>query len=313
MSALIYAMDAVLYYTTGMLDRGDEDIMVETAACKVFCSEFGWQVVNDAMQILGGESYMTENEVERIFRDSRINTIVEGANEVMQSFIFAYGAKQLAEQMLGVQEALDNKEFSLNFVRAAIPLGLEVFGKIRKPAPEITKLHGSLHGPADRVRRLISELTFQFKYASNVHKDAIVTRQVVQARLADAAIYIHAWLCTLGRLDMDIRAGEDGTEMARNKAAAEHFFDLAELEIKKRFAALRENADKSMLAAAEAALAHAETMPNSDYSIPERSPNAMGTGRELKQDGIKQFPGTGGAVAGGTGREHMEETIEGLH
>jgi acyl-CoA dehydrogenase family protein 9 len=51
-----YAMDAVLYMTTGMLDRKDEDIQVETAICKVFCSEMGWRVVNDAMQIMGGES-----------------------------------------------------------------------------------------------------------------------------------------------------------------------------------------------------------------------------------------------------------------
>src|SRR6185436_12426886 len=106
MASLDYAMDAVLYMTTGMLDRHDEDIMVETAICKVFCSEMGWRVVNDAMQIMGGESYMTENEVERVFRDSRINLIVEGANEVMQAFIFAYGGKQLAEGMVSVQEAV---------------------------------------------------------------------------------------------------------------------------------------------------------------------------------------------------------------
>jgi len=80
MAALTYAMDAVLYMTTGMLDRKEKDVMVETAICKVFCSEMGWHVVNDAMQIMGGESYMTENEVERAFRDSRINLIVEGAN-----------------------------------------------------------------------------------------------------------------------------------------------------------------------------------------------------------------------------------------
>ena len=60
--------------------------MVETAACKTFCSEMGWRCINDAVQIMGGEAYMTENEVERAFRDSRINLIVEGANEVMQSF-----------------------------------------------------------------------------------------------------------------------------------------------------------------------------------------------------------------------------------
>ena len=76
MSALCYAIDAVLYMTTGMLDRRDEDIMVETAICKVFCSDMGWRVVNDGMQIMGGEGYMTENEVERVFRDSRINLVV---------------------------------------------------------------------------------------------------------------------------------------------------------------------------------------------------------------------------------------------
>src|SRR5690606_35925484 len=81
MAALTYAMDAMLYMTTGFLDRGDKDIRIETAVCKTFCSEMGWRAVNDAVQIMGGESYMTENEVERAFRDSRINIIVEGANE----------------------------------------------------------------------------------------------------------------------------------------------------------------------------------------------------------------------------------------
>lgn len=313
MNAWTYAMDSVLYYTTGMLDRGDEDIMVETAVCKVFCSEYGLRTVDNAIQIMGGESYMTENEVERIFRDSRINTIVEGANEVMQSFIFAYGGKQLAEHMLGVKDAVDNKQFSLKLIQAAIPLGIEVFGKIRKAAPEIENVHPSLRADADRVAKLISEFTYQFKFASKKYDSDIVKKQVVQARLADAAIYIHAWLCTLSRLDMDLRAGHNGPEMDRNKAGAEYFFDMAQLEIKKRFAELRENADESMLAAAEAALTYSESLPNSDYSIPERSPNAKGTGRDLKQDGIKQFPGTGGAMHDGTGREHMQETIKGLH
>jgi alkylation response protein AidB-like acyl-CoA dehydrogenase len=51
-SALCYAMDAMLYMTTGFLDRNDQDIMVETAICKTFCSEMGWRVVNNAMQIM---------------------------------------------------------------------------------------------------------------------------------------------------------------------------------------------------------------------------------------------------------------------
>jgi hypothetical protein len=116
----------------------------------------------------------------------------------------------------------------------------------------------------------------------------------------------------MSRLDMDIRSGRNGTEMARDAAAAAYFFDLAELEIMKCFRALHENADESMLRAAEAALAHSETLANGLFSIPERSPTAMGTGRALRQDHIKQFPGTGRGVAGGTGREAMQRTIDGL-
>ena len=67
-----------------------------------------------------------------------------------------------------------------------------------------------------------------------------------------------------------------------------------------------------MLKAADLALAHSATLPNSNFSIPESSPIAKGTGRELKQAHIKQFPGTGREQSGSTGREHMQETIEQL-
>lgn len=312
MSALCYAMDSMLYMTTGMLDRHDDDIMLETAICKVFCSEMGWRTVNDAVQIMGGEGTMTENEIERIFRDSRINTIVEGANEVMQSFIFAYGGKQLAEKMLGIKEMADNKKFTATMIRAAVPLGMEVFLGMRRKAPTVNKVNPSLRPYADRMTKLISEFTYQFKVISKKKDAAIVTAQATQARLADAAIYLHAWACTLSRLDADIRNGESGTEFERNKASAIHFFDLAELEIHNCFRALHENADDTMLKAADLALAHSETLPNADFYIPESSPTAKGTGKEHVQEHIKQFPGTGLESRGATGREHMQETIEQL-
>ena len=55
MAAYVYAMDSMLYMTTGIVDRGDEDIMLETAICKIFCSELGWRTTDHAMQIMGGE------------------------------------------------------------------------------------------------------------------------------------------------------------------------------------------------------------------------------------------------------------------
>lgn len=311
MAAYDYAMDAVLYMTTGMLDRHDEDIQVETAMCKVFCSEFGWRVVNDAVQIMGGESYMTENEVERVFRDSRINLIVEGANEVMQAYIFGYGGKQLAEKMLAVRDKIgwDKDEsfgknlsritpnlFNPKIMRAAAPLGLEIFLGIRRRVPTISAIDSSLRPYAERICRMAQEHTYQFKITSKRYEEKLLERQAVQARLADSSLIIHAALCTLAKLDADLKAhstkgnGAD-LEFERDRLAALHFLDLAECEFHHAIRSLYDNADETMLKAAEAALRHGETLPNDQFIISERSPNAKGTGRTPRQDGIKQFPG----------------------
>ncbi|MCC6679222.1 MAG: acyl-CoA dehydrogenase family protein [Phycisphaerales bacterium] len=310
MAAMDYAIDAVLYMTTGMLDRKDEDFQVETALCKVFCSEMGWRVVNDGMQIMGGESYMTENEVERVFRDSRINLIVEGANEVMQSYIFGYGGKQLAEQMLGVKTALlkDSDEplgaylakavknsFNMRIMKLAIPLGLEVYLGIRRRMPRVTKVLPELREPAERLARLVREHTYQFKIMSKKWDVKMLDRQAVQARLADMAMWLHAWACTLSKLDAEIRAhkgnGAD-LEWARDKAAALHFFDMAESAVNICIKQLYENPDESMLRAADAAIAHIESLPPDEFIIPEKTPTGQrGKGRLARQDFIKQFAG----------------------
>jgi alkylation response protein AidB-like acyl-CoA dehydrogenase len=309
MSALTYAMHSVLYMTTGMLDRGDEDVMLETAACKVFCSEAGWKVVNDAMQVMGGEGYMTENEVERILRDSRINLIVEGANEVMQSFIFAYGGKQLAERMLGVQLAVGWDPHESVFknlprvfwglrrkgvLRAATPLGAELFLGIKGSAPDLDGVLDELHPYAERLARLVREHSHQFKRASKHYGEKIIARQSVQARLADSAVWLHAWACTLSRLDQFLRTHNGhprGAKLERDRAAGVYFMEMAEREIERCLRELFENDDDAMLGAAKAALKYSEELPNGRFVVPESSPIAKGTGRKPDTSAIKQFPG----------------------
>lgn len=311
MSALTYAIDAVLYATTAMLDRHDPDIMLETAVCKLFCSEMGWRVVNDAMQLMGGEGYMTENGLERIFRDSRINLIVEGANEVMQSFVFAYGGKQLAEHMLGVRlavrwDAHDSIAHNLSHVwhglrvpgvfKAAASLGAEVFFDVRRPLPDITGLESSLVGHGRALARAVREHSHAFVRASRQLEEQIITRQCVQARLADSAMWLHAWACVLSRLNADVSAtaGDghgDQTAFHQRRTAALYFMDVAKREARVALAALFDNDDTSMLAAADAALTYGQTLPNDRYVIHEASPNARGTGRTLTQSSIQQFPG----------------------
>ncbi len=308
MSALTYAMDAMLYMTTGMLDRHDKDIMLETATCKVFCSEMGWRVVNDAMQIMGGESYPTENEIERAFRDSRINLIVEGSNDVMHTFVFGYGGKQLIEQLVTIQQAISwdrdlgisgniirivKSAFKATFIKTAIPLGLEMLFGLKKAEPYISKLSPELSEQAIRLSRLVQNHSHQFKLLGKRYKEELLNMQTLQERVSQNAMWIHAMACVLSKLDKQINAGESGLEFERDKTAAFHFADMAEDAVNANIQLLRKNSDESMRVAAEAALKHNDTFANSDFVIPERSTNAQGTGRVNSQQHIKQFPGEG--------------------
>ncbi len=306
MAAYTYAMDAVLYMMTGMLDRGDTDIMIETAATKVFCSHYGWDVIDDAMQIMGGEGYMTENELERIWRDNRIHRIVEGSNEVMQSFIFAYGGKQLVESMIGIQEAVawqsdesvgDNMRRILTNARnstimmRALPLAAQLFLGVMPSAPEVNGVYPSLKPFSDRLGSLIRTHSHYFKLVSKWHREEIIKRQTVQARLADNAVMLYALTASLSKMDMQIRAGDSGPAFDRDKTAFRHLFDLFEVAIAENIEELRHNADQSMRVASDAARRHNDTLPNADFYIHEASPIAAGTGKEPPKEHIKQFPG----------------------
>lgn len=299
----IYAMDAVLYMMTGMLDRGDEDIMVETAMTKVFCSQIGWEVIDDALEIMGGEGYMTENELERLWRDNRIHRIVEGSNEVMQPFIFGYGGKQLAEQMISIREALSwdtDESFGSNVSRMlgnafrptvmkrAIPLAMELFMGYRPSAPRVKVNHPSLAPHAKRIEKLVQGQAHWFKMASKWYREEIVVRQVVQARLGDTATFLFAMSTMLTRMDRTLTDGSIGA--AEDRAYFEHAFDLLEHRINVLFTELKDNPDKSMAAAAKAGRDRSDSLPNNDFYIHESSPSAAGTGKTVRTDLVKQFP-----------------------
>jgi len=181
-----------------------------------------------------------------------------------------------------------------------------LFLGVMPSAPEIQKVHESLQPHAHRLANLVREHSHQFKVASKHYSEQIVAKQCVQARLADSAMWLHAWACTLSRLDHDIRSGQSGPHFERDKAAAMYFFDMAAEEIHRCHHDLLNNSDDAMRAAAEAALRYSDSLPNSDYVVPEASPNARGTGRPPKQDGIKQFAGKG---HGGNGEVIVERRM----
>src|SRR5205823_12562335 len=101
-----YAIEATDSLCSSFIDLGADDYMLETAMLKVFSTEALWQIVNDTIQIFGGQAYFCNEPYERMMRDARINQIGEGANDVLRSFIAMVGIKPVADQLLSVKAAL---------------------------------------------------------------------------------------------------------------------------------------------------------------------------------------------------------------
>ena len=104
-------------------------------------------------------------------------------------------------------------------------------------------------------------------------------------------IHIHALICSLSKLDSQIKQGQPQEEITRDRALVDHLFDLCEEKIDQNRTALRRNTDASAIAAAEAGLKWGQELPNANYAIPERTPDqtALGQGKVVDQTSIPQF------------------------
>ena len=82
-----FAIESMTYRVAWMADQG-MDIIREASIVKNFASEVSDRVIDKALQIHGGYGYIKDFPIERMYRDSRINRIFEGTNEIQKYIIY---------------------------------------------------------------------------------------------------------------------------------------------------------------------------------------------------------------------------------
>jgi hypothetical protein len=254
MAAHAFAMEATTRQCAAFIDSGSEDYMLETAMLKVWSTEHLWTIVNDTLQIYGGQGFFTDEPFERMMRDARLNQIGEGANDVLRAFIAVVGSKAVGE---GLLEVLNAAKSPLKGFGRLLRFGQEQIAA-RMASPSVPVQSSDLRTEAARLGRLAGDfgLAVQWVLRHCGKIEVFLTSQYLHERLADSACDLYAASCTLSRLD-SMLASANGQPMSNHPdvIAGRHFLALAYRRTKQNLAALTDNDDASTTRTANALLA----------------------------------------------------------
>jgi alkylation response protein AidB-like acyl-CoA dehydrogenase len=194
-AAQLFAVESMAYRTVGMIDEAllalgqaaenareiqkrIEEYAVECSILKVRGSEMLEAVVDHAVQIYGGYGYVEEYPVERAYRDSRINRIFEGTNEINRLIITGWLMKRALAGQLPLLAAIKK-------------LMDEV---LEPPSFEDPSDHSDdpLYAEAQMLAGAKKLALFTAGAASQKYMNALADQQEVMADLADIIIQVYA-------------------------------------------------------------------------------------------------------------------------
>jgi len=109
--ARLDAARALAYAAACSIDAGLDSRRLVSEAKKV-CTEAAWEIVNNAMQVMGGIAYTTVYPLERLLRDSRLMLIWTGTSEVMNLLIQHEFYKELQKKI----ESGEERDFEMDAI-----------------------------------------------------------------------------------------------------------------------------------------------------------------------------------------------------
>jgi alkylation response protein AidB-like acyl-CoA dehydrogenase len=226
MAVQIFAVESMVYRSAGNIQAmvaagsGDkvahsmkvlEEYAIESSIAKVYGSEMLDYVVDEAVQIFGGYGFHEEYPVCRAYRDSRINRIFEGTNEINRMLI----VQMLMKRAIGGQLAL---------IPAAMKLADEILaGPSLDEAPE---------GILAAESRVVSNAKKIFLQAAGgaveKHREKLAEEQELVAALADIVMEVYAMESCLLRAQKAAAARTEGSSSAMVAAARVFVSDAME-------------------------------------------------------------------------------------
>lgn len=213
MAVKIYAAESSVYRTVGLFEARasqltDEEIKngkavadsvaeyaIECSLNKFFCSEVLDYVVDEGVQIHGGYGFMAEYEIERMYRDSRINRIFEGTNEINRLLV---PGTLLRKAMKGELPLFQKAQLIQEELMMLMP---------EEPGDEPLAQERYLVRNAKKIGMLAAGLAVQ-KYGKSLDQE-----QEVLANIADIVSNVYAMESVLLRTEKAIRK----TGLEKNK------------------------------------------------------------------------------------------------
>jgi len=242
MAVNLYAAESMSYWTANLIDRGDVDYSMESAAAKVFASEALWDALDENIQIWGGLGFMKEYPYERWMRDARIFRIFEGTNEILRAFIGLSGMQGPGEELAGLAEAIKYPlkglgpvtDFAVRRIKRSV-LGTSVEGA---------------HPALKRITGVLEQTTTEFadhvESALRKHGKKIFLKQFVQKRLADIAIDCFGLAAVLARTTRVLEDRGSPEKCSLELELAHSFAFAAKRRIKANMRGMTKNDDESL-------------------------------------------------------------------
>ncbi len=211
-AAHIYAAEAMTYRASGAIDaaiaqsdgsparvmEAIEEYAIEASIMKVTGSEWLFQIVDEVLQIHGGNGFVEDYAIERAYRDNRVNRIFEGTNEINRLLIPGMIFKRAVKGAMPLMAAVQQLDEELTDPRH-LPPSASAFGSGPGAGKAVTLLPvGRLAAERRGAEMAKRQFIFAAKWAASLGT-ALEERQEVLAALADVAIEVYAMDSLLGR------------------------------------------------------------------------------------------------------------------